>query len=66
MINQELTVQSPAAYSINSFTAKFNIGRTKTYEEIKKGRLKARKIGTRTIIAHEDAMVWFNALPVRQ
>jgi hypothetical protein len=35
-----------------------------TYEEIKSGRLRARKIGKRTIIIVEDAEDWLRALPV--
>ena len=30
------------------------VGRTKMYEEIASGRLKARKFGKRTIILHDD------------
>jgi hypothetical protein len=41
----------------------FRIGRTKTYEEINAGRLKARKAGRRTIIAEEDAEEWLSNLP---
>ena len=64
MTDQEiLPPQHPPAYSLDSFTVAFNIGRTKAYEEIKKGKLKARKLGARTIITHEDAMAWLNTLP---
>jgi hypothetical protein len=44
---------------ILDFCATYDISRTKTYEEIKAGRLKIRKVGTRTIIAVEDAEDWF-------
>jgi hypothetical protein len=53
------------AYSIETFCERFGLGRSKTYEEIRLGRLQVRKIGSRTLIAHEDAIAWFNALPRR-
>lgn len=53
----------PQAYSVEAFCKRFDLGRSKTYEEIRLGRLKIRKVGTRTLIAHEDAIAWFNALP---
>lgn len=53
----------PQAYSIEAFCKRFGLGRSKTYEEIRLGRLKIRKVGARTLIAHEDAIAWFNALP---
>lgn len=66
MTEQEiLPPPHPPAYSLEGFTAAFNIGRTKAYEEIKRGRLKARKLGTRTIITHEDAMAWLHSLPAK-
>jgi hypothetical protein len=33
------------AFSIRQFSEIYNIGRTKVYEEIKRGRLRGRKIG---------------------
>lgn len=38
-------------------------GRTILYEEINAGRLRARKIGRRTIILREDREAWLSALP---
>ena len=34
------------------------ISRTKTYEEIKSGRLRVIKVGRRTYVAREDAEAW--------
>jgi excisionase family DNA binding protein len=51
------------ALSIREFSAIYNVGRTKTYEELKSGRLRARKIGKRTIIAEDDAEDWLRRLP---
>jgi excisionase family DNA binding protein len=38
-------------------------GRTTVYEEINAGRLRARKIGRRTLILREDREAWLNSLP---
>jgi excisionase family DNA binding protein len=51
------------AMSVDDFCQRYRIGRTKTYEEINAGRLKARKAGKRTIIAEEDAEEWLSNLP---
>jgi hypothetical protein len=51
------------AYSVAAFCAAFSVGVTKTYYLIKRGDLKARKLGTRTIILREDALKWARSLP---
>jgi predicted DNA-binding transcriptional regulator AlpA len=51
----------PRALSIPSFTQWAAIGRSKAYQEIKAGRLKIRKIGSRTVIPMEEARAWFDA-----
>lgn len=40
------------------------IGRTKIYEAISDGRLKARKLGKRTIILNDDLRTFLASLPV--
>jgi excisionase family DNA binding protein len=52
------------AMSIAEFCERYGTGRTKTYEELKSGRLRARKIGKRTIITEDDAEDWLLRLPV--
>jgi excisionase family DNA binding protein len=52
------------AFSIDEFCRRFGVGRTKVYEEIKFGRLPARKIGRRTIIPADDAEGWLQHLPL--
>jgi excisionase family DNA binding protein len=49
--------------SIRAFCETYGVGRTKVYEEIKAGRLKARKAGRRTIIGDEAAEEWWRSLP---
>ncbi len=53
-------------YSIDEFCHAFSLGRSATYEEIRAGNLRVRKAGTRTLITHEDAMTWLNALPIKE
>ena len=58
--------QSPSqrrAISIEDFGERYGLGRTKTFEEIRAGRLRARKIGRRTLIAEDDAEEWLRQLP---
>jgi hypothetical protein len=52
------------AMNIPQFCERYGPCRTKAYEEINAGRLRARKIGTRTIIAVDDAEEWLRNLPV--
>ena len=52
-----------AMTSSTQFCQRYNIGRTKAYEQIKQKRLRARKCDNRTIIGDDDAEDWFNSLP---
>jgi hypothetical protein len=54
---------SQRAMSIRTFCENYGVGRTVTYSEIRSGRLKARKLGRRTIITTDDAEEWLNCLP---
>ena len=51
------------SYSLDDFARLNDIALTTVHGEIKSGRLVARKIGRRTIIAPEDANDWRNRLP---
>lgn len=51
------------ALTIEGFRARYNIGRTKTYEEINSGRLPVRKVGAKTLISVADAERWLAGLP---
>ena len=42
----------------------FGVGRTTVYSEINAGRLRARKVGSRTLIATGDAENWLQSLPL--
>ena len=45
-------------YTIDRFCEAFGVGRSTAYAEIRAGRLKAFKVGERTLIAGEDALAW--------
>ena len=49
--------------SVDEFGERYGPGRTKTFEEIRTGRLRAKKIGSRPIIAEDDAEDWLRQLP---
>jgi excisionase family DNA binding protein len=49
--------------SVLEFSKSYGIGRTRTYQELRCGRLRAYKAGKRTLIATEDADAWLRSLP---
>jgi excisionase family DNA binding protein len=51
------------AYPINDFADAVGIGRSKIYEEIRDGRLQAKKLGSRTLITAEAASEYLSRLP---
>jgi hypothetical protein len=56
-----LVVTGPSpkfAQSVEDFAAAHGIGRTVAYKEIKLGRLRAAKVGRRTLITAEAAADW--------
>ena len=61
---QRLESIQQRAMSVDEFCRRYRVGRTTTYQEIKEGRLRARKVGKRTIIGDTDVEEWFRRLPV--
>jgi excisionase family DNA binding protein len=53
----------PVAYSIPEAARAASIGTTKLRKEIRAGRLRARKLGKRSIITANDLENWAAALP---
>lgn len=51
------------SYSVAEAVEASGVGRSFLYEQIKSGRLKARKLGRRTLILAEDMQSWLAALP---
>lgn len=56
----------PLAYPLPDFLKLAGLGRTKAYEEINAGRLRARKNGSRTIVLAADARAYLDNLPTFQ
>ena len=54
----------PKYATIQSWTALSGIGRTKTYEMIGEGKLRAVKAGRRVLIDVEHGLAFMKALPV--
>jgi hypothetical protein len=63
MPHPDQSEQARRGYRIDQFAATYSIGRDKIYDEIREGRLEARKSGKVTIIPSESAERWFNSLP---
>ena len=51
------------AMSLAEFCELYGPSRTRTYEEIKRGRLRAIKCGKRTLVTEDDAEAWLRSLP---
>lgn len=54
---------SRRAFSISEFCLRYGIGRTNAYQEIAAGRLRAVKVGRRTLITCDAAEAWLAELP---
>jgi excisionase family DNA binding protein len=51
-------MQTKPAYSIPQFCEAYGVGRSLVYQEIRSKRLRATKIGRRTLISAEAAQEW--------
>jgi len=59
----EGTMQGPIALKISEVCAASRIGRTRVYEAIKRGELRALKNGKSTLVLQIDLVEWLNSLP---
>ncbi|SFI65229.1 DNA binding domain-containing protein, excisionase family [Phyllobacterium sp. CL33Tsu] len=66
MAQHALASISPLALSVDRAAAAAGIGRTKIYEAIKLGNLKARKAGRHTVILTDDLKTFLESLPVKE
>jgi excisionase family DNA binding protein len=53
----------PRAFPITEFCRLYGIGRTTAYAEIAAGRLRAVKVGHRTLVTNDAAEAWLASLP---
>jgi excisionase family DNA binding protein len=52
----------PRAYTIAEFAETYKLGRTKIWQLIKDGQLKAVSVGSKKLIRADDAETWFASL----
>jgi excisionase family DNA binding protein len=57
------TLHKPLSISVSQAMARYGVGRTKIYELLGDGSLKARKLGAKTLIDVEAADRFFLSLP---
>lgn len=62
---RKLAPEFPLAWSVNEFCQVVPCGRSTIYDEIRCGRLKARKLRKRTVILHEDGLAYLRSLPTQ-
>lgn len=60
-MNADTITKDRMAYGINDALAVIPVGRSLLYEEIKAGKLKTFKIGSRTLIAAGDLSAWLES-----
>jgi excisionase family DNA binding protein len=56
---------SKGAFSVNELVCEIGIGKTKIYEEMRNGRIRARKSGRRTIVPASEVERYLRSLPLR-
>jgi hypothetical protein len=61
-MNSQPEAHELGAMSVKEFCKKYRIGTTKFYEEVKVGRLRAVKCGSRTLVLNRDSMAWERTL----
>ena len=61
---RETSIAARAAATINELGARNHICRETVYVEIRNRRLKAHKLGSKTLIFAEDEAAWRDSLPV--
>jgi excisionase family DNA binding protein len=59
-----MTSSERFGYAVSEAAEVSGVGRTVLYDEIRAGRLTARKIGRRTVILRDDLMRWLRERPV--
>jgi excisionase family DNA binding protein len=55
--------QTPLAVSVDEAARRAGVGRGYLYQQISRGKLRARKAGRRTLIALSDLAAWVEQLP---
>jgi hypothetical protein len=64
VVTLEGLLQGKLVFSVDDLDSAGILGKTRFYEEVKAGRLKARKNGGRTQVLTPDLIAYLRALPV--
>lgn len=59
-------IEAPAAFDVHDAARIMGICRASVFDEIRAGRLEARKFGRKTLITRTAIEAWLDALPVRK
>jgi excisionase family DNA binding protein len=51
------------AFAVSEFCERYGICRETFYQEVRRGRLRARKLGAKTIVLKTDADAWVATMP---
>jgi hypothetical protein len=65
-MDQATPATPPLCYSMKGLAAATSFSRSELYNEVKKGRLKITKHGTRTVVLASDAHAWLQLLKSEQ
>jgi excisionase family DNA binding protein len=52
------------SYSIDEICERNGISRSTIYAEIRRGKLRVRKLGVRSLVTDEDERAWLDGMPV--
>lgn len=52
--------------TVAEMCATFRISKNRVFDEMKAGRLAAKRVGSRVLISRDDATAWWNGLPDRK
>lgn len=63
MSMEHAPIREKLAYQILEFCKVAGVGKTTVYQEMAAGRLKAKKVGARTLITAESGQAWLDNLP---
>jgi excisionase family DNA binding protein len=58
-----MDITNREAFAVREFCARYGICRDTFYEEVRRGRLRALKLGKKTIVLKTDAEGWAKSLP---
>lgn len=59
-------MENKLAFSVEELCSELTIGRTRLYQLVSNGQLKARKLGRRTVFLKSDVDAYLNSLPSKE